>query len=372
MSVRRRHTPPALPLALAWAVLIVYASLYPFSDWRWPPGQPLSALLLLPWPPWKDAFDLWSNLLGYLPLGLLLWAALRAAGRGRLAALLGTALAAALLSYANELLQVFLPNRHPSLKDLAMNVAGATAGAALATLLAAVGGGQRWMSTQRRLFAPASAAALSLLALWPFALMYPAPLPLGLGQVVDPVRAALAEWVDGVSWAEPMAAALAAPQPAARALSPVSEGLGTALGLFAPCMLAFAISHPGWRRMGLALGALALAVVAMTLSTLLNFGPRHALAWLMPATAPALLCATLAAAALFAAPRRIAAALGLAALAAVTVLVAQAPPDPYFAASLLAWEQGRFVRLHGLTQWIAALWPYLAALVLLGRILRSD
>ena len=44
----------------------------------------------------------------------------------------------------------------------------------------------------------------------------------------------------------------------------------------------------------------------------------------------------------------------------LVVGVAQAPDDPYFAQSLQAWEQGRFVRFHGLAQWIGWLWPYAA------------
>ena len=61
----------ALKLALAWAALVLYARLFPFTGWRWPPGQTVAALLLLPWPPWFDVVDVWANLLGYLPLGVL-------------------------------------------------------------------------------------------------------------------------------------------------------------------------------------------------------------------------------------------------------------------------------------------------------------
>lgn len=367
-----RSSTPAWPLALAWTLLIVYASLFPFSDWRWPPGQPITALLVLPWPPWRDDFDLWSNLLGYLPLGLLLAAGLRSQGRGIAATLLLVLAGAAALSYGNELLQTFLPNRHPSLKDWAMNTAGAGAGAVLAVVFDTLGSGRRWRTAQSRWFARRSAAAQSLLALWPFALMFPAPLPLGLGQIFEPLRGTLLGWVSGVPWAAPLADWLAQASAPSQPLGPLSEGLVTALGLLAPCMLAFAITPPGRRRLWLAAGALTLALTAMTVSTLLNFGPRHAFAWLMPATGPALACGALAAACLALSSRRLAAGVGLVAVVASTALVAQAPADPYFAASLLAWEQGRFVRLHGLTQWIAGAWPYLAMMVLLGRLARED
>ena len=50
------------------------------------------------------------------------------------------------------------------------------------------------------------------------------------------------------------------------------------------------------------------------------------------------------------------------------MLVAQAPSDPYFAESLLAWEQGRFARFHGLAQWVGWLWPYAAMGWLIARL----
>jgi hypothetical protein len=50
------------------------------------------------------------------------------------------------------------------------------------------------------------------------------------------------------------------------------------------------------------------------------------------------------------------------------LLVARAPADPYFALSLQRWEQGRFIRFHGLAQWIGWLWPYAAGVWLLGRL----
>ena len=106
----------------------------------------------------------------------------------------------------------------------------------------------------------------------------------------------------------------------------------------------------------------------MTLSTALNFGPQHALAWLAPGTLPALALGTATAAALAWLPRRIAAGLGLVVLTALVVLVAQAPADPYFAQSLQSWEQGRFIHFHGLAQWVGWLWPYAALLWLLARI----
>ena len=50
-------------LLVAWAALIVYASWFPLSGWRWPVGGSPWTLLLLPWPRGHNTFDIASNLL---------------------------------------------------------------------------------------------------------------------------------------------------------------------------------------------------------------------------------------------------------------------------------------------------------------------
>ena len=46
MRAATRHRSTALPLALAFAALVVYASLYPFMGWRWPAAQDALAWLV--------------------------------------------------------------------------------------------------------------------------------------------------------------------------------------------------------------------------------------------------------------------------------------------------------------------------------------
>ena len=53
-------------------------------------------------------------------------------------------------------------------------------------------------------------------------------------------------------------------------------------------------------------------------------------------------------------------------------LLNQAPASPYFAQTLQTWEQGRFIRFHGLVQWLGWLWPYATLLLLLVRISSRD
>jgi VanZ family protein len=367
-----RHRSSATWLALAYALLVLYASLYPFEGWRWPPGRTALDLALLPEAIHQDAFDRWSNGLGYGPLGLLLaLAGLRSGWRARAAVPLAVVLAA-LLSYGCEWLQHFVPARVPTRGDFELNVAGAFGGALLAWALQASGLIDRWGRLRQRWFAGDAAYALALLVLWPLGLLFPAPAPLALGHGVERARAWLAERFEGVPWADALQPLLQPPAADLLRLSPLAELMATALGLLAPCLLAFVVAPRGWRRVGLALGALALAMAAMTLSTALNFGPHNALAWLGPRTLPALATGLLLALGCVAMPPRLLCGLGLMALAALVALVSQAPADPYLAQSLKAWEQGRFVRFHGLAQWLGWLWPWLAMAWLLARLARPS
>ncbi|MEO7243634.1 MAG: VanZ family protein [Rubrivivax sp.] len=367
--------PPAAPprslsgrFAALFAVLILYASLYPFEAWRWPPGRGATELLVLPWPPYRLPFDLAANFFGYLPLGLLV--ALAASGPGArrwTAVLLGAVLPAA-LSYAAEVAQHFLPGRHPSLVDWALNSAGAATGALIAPGLQAFGWPQRLQAAWQRWFDADAAGAVVLLLLWPVALLFPAPVALGIGQIGPRLQPLLAEALAGVGGAGPWSA-LWLPSAEPARLGFAAETLVTGLGLLAPCLLAFSVVAGGWRRVGLALGATVLTTALLTLSTALNYGPQHALAGFAPSTLPGLVLGLVAAIALAPLPRRAVAALGLVGLTALVTLVAQAPSDPYLEQSLQAWEQGRFIRFHGLAQWVGWLWPYAALGWLLRRVI---
>jgi VanZ family protein len=157
-----RHRSSATLLALVYATLVLYASLYPFEGWRWPPGQALASLALLPTALHQSAFDVTSNLLGYLPLGALLAvAALRSSWRMRVA-VVGAVLLSAALSYGCELLQHFVPGRVPAREDLALNTLGAAGGVMLALAVHATGLVDRWNALRARWFAGDAAVALGI------------------------------------------------------------------------------------------------------------------------------------------------------------------------------------------------------------------
>jgi VanZ family protein len=367
----RAQRSTAWALALALAALVVYASLYPFVGWRVPAGIGSTESLLLPWPRGRMrlGFDELSNFVGYVPLGALLAVAVLRSGRGRALALLAALGLPALLSYAVEVAQHFLPPRVPSLKDSLFNVGGAATGAAIGLALHALGVLERWQGLRERWFERDSATALALLLLWPVALLFPAPAPLGLGHVWGEVRAGIEAALADTPWAD--AASWFATDSALRPLSRLKEVLIVALGLLAPCLVAYATTRPGWHRVALALGAAASGIGMMAMSTALNFGVDNAWVWLLPHTAAALAAAVLLAGACAPVSARWAAGLGLVSLAFLVALVAQAPDDPYFAASLADWQQGRLVRFHGIAQWIGWLWPYAAMGWLMRRLVRA-
>ena len=366
----QRHRSSAAPLAWLYAALIAYASLYPFRGWH-PTGVSPFAFLVLPWPRWWTWFDLVTNLLGYMPLGALVFGAMVRSGVRIGPSIAFACVAGAGLSFSMEFLQNFLPQRVSSNLDFGVNVLGTLAGVLVGLRIHLKGGVERWQVARDRWFIARSAGGLAMLLLWPIGLLFPLPVPLAQGQVLVRLQEAVAQAVEGTSiapWVEGWADA----DLDRSALSPGGEFALIALGLLAPCMIAFSIARPGWRRIILAFGAAALGVLATTLSTALNFSPQHMLAWSTPQALAAVGFGALLACLLSVLPPRAAAGVGLVVLTALVTFVAQAPSDPYFAQSLQLWEQGRFIRFHGAARWVGWLWPYAAIVYLLARLGARD
>jgi VanZ family protein len=356
----------AWPLALAVVCLVIYASLYPFSEWR---NQGLSPLYFLnePLPKYWTGFDVGVNLLGYMPLGFLL--ALAALRSRRVSwAVSAAVLGAGLLSLSMETLQTYLPSRVSSNVDMALNTVGAWLGGCCAWALERVGVISRWSRLRAHWFAPDARGALVLLLLWPPALLFPAAVPMGLGQVFERLESALAEALAGTPFLEWLPVREVELQP----LVPLAALLCVALGMLIPCLLGYCIVRLRWQRAAFSLATIAVGLAVSGLSAALSYGPEHAWAWLDVPVQVGLGLAAVLAAVLLLVPRRAAAALALLALAAHLSLLNQAPADPYFAQTLQIWEQGRFIHFYGLVQWLGWLWPYAALLYLLLRLSRRE
>ncbi len=360
------HKTSAWPLALVYAALIVYASLYPFADWRdqgiWP-----WAFLAAPLPRYWTWFDVVANVLGYVPLGFLLALAFMRSGRGHRAVLWATALVV-LLSLLLEMLQGFLPMRVPSHVDWALNAMGGWLGACLAWALQKWGVIDRWSHFRARWFVDDARGALALLVLWPLALLYPAAVPLGLGQVFERLEATLGEVLADTPFLEWMPVREMELQP----LVPAAEVVCVLLGALIPCLLAYCIIRPPLQRL-VAMGLLLLAGMGATaLSAALSYGPTHAWGWLSLPVRVGLWAAPVLSLALAWVPRRGCAAVLLLVLVLHLSLLNQAPASAYFSQALQTWEQGRFIRFHGLVQWLGWLWPFVAMLYVVLRFSRRE
>ena len=349
------HKSAALPLALAYAALIVYASLYPFADWRDQGIAPWS-YLWAPWPKYWTGFDFGINVAGYAPLGFLMaLAVLRTRpAAGGWQAMLRAGLAGSAIAFAMETLQSYLPARIPSNVDLGLNALGAFAGAVLAAGLERIGAVARWSRARSSWFVDDARGGLVLLALWPVALLFPAAVTFGLGQVFERLEAAIAEWLVDTPFLDWMPLREFELQP----LVPAVELLCVMLGALVPCLLGFLVTRSVARRAVLMPAILAAGVAASALSAALSWGPEHAWAWLSLPVQVGIAAAVVMGVLLLGAPRRLCAALLLVALVLHLSLLNQAPESAYFAQTLATWEQGRFIRFHGLAQWLGWLWPF--------------
>ena len=366
MRTSRLRKTAAWPLVWIYSVLIVYASLYPFDNWRIQGIAPW-AFLWAPLPRYWTGFDVLSNVLGYAPFGFLLALALHRT-RYRWPAIVLTTVAAAALSLLMESLQMFLPVRVPSNVDAALNILGAFAGALAARALAWVGLIDRWSRFRDHWFVPDASGAMALLAIWPFALLFPVPVTFGLGQVLERIEAALAHLLEDSSLLEWLPLREVELQP----MLPVSEVLCVSIGLLLPCLLAFGVLRQWQQRIVVALMLFSLGFLVSALSAALTYGPAHAWGWISTEVMVGLgVGAVVMLAMSFSAPR-LCWVVALAALVWQLSLLNNASADAYFALTLQTWEQGQFIRFHGLIQWLGWLWPYALLVYLVGRLSSSS
>jgi VanZ family protein len=115
---------------LLYAVLIIYGSLYPLTGWSLP-AAPLFSFLTDPIPAHSSQADLWTNVVAYVPLGILLGAFF--AVRRRWPAIRAATFLGGMLSFVMESAQMFLPSRTSSKVDLLTNILGTLAGAVAGT-----------------------------------------------------------------------------------------------------------------------------------------------------------------------------------------------------------------------------------------------
>jgi VanZ family protein len=365
-----RHSPVARVGLICFTLLVVYASLYPFTGWVSNGISPF-AFLTAPKPRYITEFDLLTNVLGYCPFGALVVLSLHPRVSGARATLIAL-VAGALLSGTMEALQTWLPTRISSNIDLITNALGSLLGAAV---VAPFTGALVDRGTLTRLrfawFEPHASFAIILILLWPFAQIFPQEHLFGMGGIVR-------EWLtDPDSW--PMAL-LQTYFPAVVAfqddiglrpddmqgqlmletLVTASSWIGT--GLFAS--IAMRRTAPMLRILA---GLLAAALIIKAAVAELQFPDDNAFNWLSEGGRFALLTSSLVLVLLLRVPRWLRAILATLALATLVVLTNVLPSNPYAWISEQGWRMGRFIHFNSLAQWLGWLWPFLAFFYIIWR-----
>jgi VanZ family protein len=352
---------------LIYALLIVYASLYPFSGWH-NMGIPTLAYLKAPLPHYRTVFDLVTNVAAYIPLGILLVFALYPRVR-RVWALLIAVFSGTLLSAAMEAIQTFLPTRVASNLDLLTNAAGVCIGAVAGVLLTGIFMEQsRLLLLRRHWFSFEASRGLIVLALWPLAQIYPQGYLFGHGQLTPILSNWLSDWL---STPIDLGAYLRSDAELTIEQYWLSETIITACGLTGAVLTLLCLLKDRAPKGALVLAMVAAAVVAKAMSSALLFAPDNAFVWLTPGAKGGVLIGTIMLAGLAFAPpvaqRRVAV------LALVTSLVAvnAAPANPYFIATMQTWVQGKFLNFNGAAQFLSLLWPFITLWFLLHPVHRA-
>ncbi|MBI3043273.1 MAG: VanZ family protein [Betaproteobacteria bacterium] len=340
-------------LAVAYLLVIAYASLQPFRGWRVPPAEVLY-FLNAPWARFIILQDVAVNVGAYVPLGFLLSMGLGARfgpARGAFAA----TIAAGLLSLAMEAAQAFLPSRIASNLDLLANSVGALLGAMAAPLFAPsriLGGTLH--AARRRLFLDGMTAdaGLVLAALWLATQFHPTARLFGTGSL----RATL-DLPDLLIHTPGLALA--------------SEAAVVLFNLLGVGLMLSALMHAGTRALPVIATVIGMALVIKIFTAAALVQAAAPLAWLTPGVLAGLAAggALLYGAARL--PRRAQLAIAAACIVVATVAINLAPDNPYQSVPprLLAGRPSHFFSFSGIVRALSELWPLLATGFLLYALL---
>jgi VanZ family protein len=331
-------------LAVAYLLVLGYASLQPFRGWRWPPEEILH-FLSAPWPRFITLQDVAVNFGAYVPLGLLLsigCGARYGAARGAVVA----TLTAAAFFVTMEVAQMFLPARIASNVDLLANSLGALLGAMAAPLLAPaqpIGG--RIHSARRRLFLegmPAD-AGLVIVGLWLVTQFHATGQLFGTGAL----RATLD--LSSTFIHTPL-------------LALSSEAAVVMFSLLGIGLMLSALMHERDRPLHVIAAVIGTALALKIVSAVAVVRVSAPFAWLTPGVLLGLTAGWLLlwGAVRMARPLKLAAA--AACIVAATVVINLAPDNPYHSVppQLLARGASHFLNFSGIVRALSELWPLLA------------
>jgi VanZ family protein len=361
VPVSPHGSPVARAALLAYLLLIVYASWYPFTGWYDSGLSPFDFLNLTRQRYWT-LFDVGVNVVGYIPFGVLLVLSLYPYVRGIWAVLAGLVLGA-LVSGTMEAVQTYLPSRVPSNLDLFTNTTGCLIGACIGALMARPLLVQsRLYRLRRRWFYSHASQGLVLLALWPLAQIYPQSYLFGHGQVLPIISEWLSAWLD----TNIDLVALLRPGPEMSVEQYwLSETIITACGMTGPVLAMLCLTRRSAPRSMLIIAMVGAALLVKLLSTSLLFTPDNAYVWVTPGAEGGFLLGAIMLAGLALAPQVAQRRLAVVTLVLSLIVVNTIPVNPYFVSTLQGWVQGKFLNFNGAAQFLSLLWPFFALWFLL-------
>lgn len=346
---------------LMYAFLIVYASLYPFANWR-DIGLAPWAFMLMPMPHYWTGFDIATNIAGYMPLGTLVVFALYPRLRGIPAAIVAV-FCGMLLSGAMEAVQTFLPNRVSSNLDFFTNLAGTFFGAIAGLLLTRTFLEQsRLLQLRREWFVHDAGRGLIVAGLWPLAQIYPQGYLFGHGQLMPILSDWLSDWFE-----TPIDVVALLTQDIHLTVQEywLAETLITACGMTGALLAGSCLLRKQAPRSVLMLSLFAAAIAVKLLANALLFTPANTLAWLTPGAKGGVLIGAMMTAGIAFAPPTVQRRLAIASLLLSIVAINLIPANPYFVATLQTWIQGKFLNFNGAAHFLSIFWPFFALWFLL-------
>ena len=356
-----RASPVARAALLAYLLLIVYASWFPFSGWRSSGLSPF-AFLVLQMPRWWTGFDVMVNIVGYMPFGTLIVLALHPRVRGVWAVAVA-AVVGLLVSGTMEVVQNYLPSRVPSSLDLLTNAGGCLAGAVLGAWFAPMLlDRSRLYLLRQRWFAAHASQGLVLVALWPLAQVYPQNYLFGNGQILPLLSEWLSDWLDTDI---DLVTMLRGDVPMSVEQYWLSETIITACGMTGAALTLLCLTRRGAPRLSLMLALVGVGIVVKTLASSLFFAPDNAFVWVTPGAEGGFLIGLIMLAGLAFAPQVAQRRLAVVTLVLSLIVVNTIPANPYFVSTLQAWQQGKFLNFNGAAQFLDMAWPVIALWFLL-------
>jgi len=337
----------------AYLLVIVYASLSPFTGWA-TPGLPPLAFLQEPWPRRWQYFDMFVNMLAYVPLGLLLTLALMRWMRPALAMAL-VLVAGTLLSLGLETGQMYLPTRVASKVDVLLNAAGTALGALLAVRTGRMPLWARFHELRERWCLPGRIVepGLALLAIWFLTQVDPSLPLLSVLSLPDALPIPNTGFIPPREFSLPSAAAVA-------------------INTLAISLFVMALMRQRWRAL-IAMCALVATAASIKLAVaVVMLKARAVFIWLSAEVVIGIALGMAVAALMLALPRTAVIRLGIGALACsfVSTHLFNDPTQPGLALWPFRWTYGQLLNYTGLARTVAELWPIAAAWYLL-RLLRS-